>query len=266
VIPSFTPFHRGGEGPPLVCLHGFTDTWRTWQLVLEPLERGHDVLALTLPGHTGGPPLPDEPTAAGMADAIEQLLDDAGIGEAHLAGNSLGGFLALQLATRGRARSVVALAPAGGWRPGSRAAGDMLRSFPTMQQQARKALPQLDQLVATPEGRRRATELIAQNGGGLPADLVAHIVLGLAACPGVDALTTAALSQPWELDAALVSCPVRIVWGIEDRVLRWPGAAVRYREEWLPHADWVELDGVGHCPQLDAPAVTAELITGFTGG
>jgi len=35
----FTPSHRGGSGPPLVCLHGFTDTWRTWELVLPELER-----------------------------------------------------------------------------------------------------------------------------------------------------------------------------------------------------------------------------------
>jgi pimeloyl-ACP methyl ester carboxylesterase len=261
---SFTPFHRGGSGTPLVCLHGFTDTWRTWQLVIERLERRHDVLALTLPGHTGGPPLPAEASASGMADAVERLLDDAGIGTAHLAGNSLGGFIALQIAARGRAHTVTALAPAGGWRPGSRSAADMLRSFPSMQSQARKALPQLDELVATPQGRRRATELVVEHGDRLPPDLVSHMVLGLAACPGVEALTAAALSQPWQLDAERVGCPVRIVWGLEDRVLRWPRAAVRYREEWLPHADWVELEGVGHCPQLDAPVATAELITGFT--
>jgi pimeloyl-ACP methyl ester carboxylesterase len=266
VTASFTPLHRAGAGPPLLCLHGFTDTWRTWQLVLGPLERRHDLLALTLPGHAGGPPLPPEPTADAMVDALEEAMDDAGIGDAHVAGNSLGGHLALRLAARGRARSVVALAPAGGWRRGSRGAADMLRSFPAMQAQARKSIPQLDQLVATPQGRRRATELVAEHGDRLPAELVAHLVLGLAACPGVDALTAAALSQPLELDAEAVDCPVRIVWGAEDRILRWPGAAIRYREEWLPHADWVVLDDVGHCPQLDAPAVTAELILGVTGG
>ena len=59
-------------------------------------------------------------------------------------------------------------------------------------------------------------------------------------------------------------CPVRIVWGTADRLLPWPSAAVRYREEWLPHADWVVLDDVGHAPQLDVPLETAELILGFT--
>jgi pimeloyl-ACP methyl ester carboxylesterase len=53
------------------------------------------------------------------------------------------------------------------------------------------------------------------------------------------------------------------VWGTDDAILRWPDAAARYRDEWLPHADWVVLDGVGHCPQLDSPTVAAELIIGF---
>jgi pimeloyl-ACP methyl ester carboxylesterase len=54
------------------------------------------------------------------------------------------------------------------------------------------------------------------------------------------------------------------VWGTADRLLPWPSAAARHRTEWLPHADWVELEGIGHCPQLDAPLETAQLILGFT--
>ena len=64
------------------------------------------------------------------------------------------------------------------------------------------------------------------------------------------------------LDAERITCPVRIVWGLDDQLLPWPDAAVRYRRDWLPHADWVELDGVGHCPQLDVPLETAQLILG----
>jgi pimeloyl-ACP methyl ester carboxylesterase len=55
-----------------------------------------------------------------------------------------------------------------------------------------------------------------------------------------------------------------MVWGTEDKLLAWPSAAVRFRDDWLPWADWVELDGVGHCPQLDVPTVTTELILGQT--
>jgi pimeloyl-ACP methyl ester carboxylesterase len=52
----FSAAHRGGGGTPMVCLHGFMETWRTWELVLDALERRHDVLAPTLAGHAGGPP------------------------------------------------------------------------------------------------------------------------------------------------------------------------------------------------------------------
>jgi pimeloyl-ACP methyl ester carboxylesterase len=70
--------------------------------------------------------------------------------------------------------------------------------------------------------------------------------------------------EGWSLDAARIDCPVRVVWGTEDRLLPWPSAAVRYRRDWLPHADWVVLDGVGHAPQLDVPLETAQLILGLT--
>jgi len=115
---TFTPAHRGGSGTPLVCLHGFTDTWRTWELVLPALERHHDVLAPTLAGHAGGPPFEGEVDDLALVDGVEQAMDDAGFEVAHIVGNSLGGYVSLQLASRGRAQSVVALAPAGGWTHG----------------------------------------------------------------------------------------------------------------------------------------------------
>src|SRR5919199_1120747 len=111
-----TPVHRGGSGPPLVLLHGFISTWCTWKLVLPALERRHEVLAPTLAGHAGGPPTDAAIRDPPLADHVERATDEAaGFETAHIAGNSLGGFVALQLAARGRARSVVALAPAGGW-------------------------------------------------------------------------------------------------------------------------------------------------------
>jgi pimeloyl-ACP methyl ester carboxylesterase len=137
----FTAAHRGGSGPPLVCLHGFTDTWRTWELVLPALERHHDVLAPTLLGHAGGPPLEGPVGDAVIADAVERAMDDAGFATAHIAGNSLGGYVALQLAARGRAESVVALAPAGGWAEGDESLQETLGFFATLQQQVAAAAP-----------------------------------------------------------------------------------------------------------------------------
>ena len=261
---TFTGSHRGGSGEPLVCLHGFTDTWRTWELVLPALEGHHDVLAPTLAGHAGGPTVPGDLDEAAVADAIERAMDDAGFGTAHLVGNSLGGYLALKLAERGRARSVVAFAPAGGWAAGDESFRETLDYFTEMQGALRAAAPHAEAIVSTPEGRRRATAFITTNFEHLPADLLAHQLRGAAACEAVAPLVAFALEHGWQLDASRVTCPVRVVWGTADRLLPWPSAAARYRRDWLPHADWVVLDGIGHCPQLDVPLEAAQLVLGHT--
>ena len=260
----FTPEHRGGDGPPLVLIHGFTGSWRIWELVLPALERRHDVLALTLPGHAGGPPLTGERSHDTVPDAIEKAMDAAGFETAHLVGNSLGGYVALRLAARGRADSVVALAPAGGWAPGDESYKDMLREYAAVHELAKATAPHAEAIAATPEGRRRATEWIAANGEDIPPRMVADIIRATAGCDGAPEMIDYALHHPWTLDADRIGCPVRIVWGIEDKLLPWPSAAARYRNDWLPHADWVELDGVGHCPQVEVPLETAQLILGFS--
>jgi pimeloyl-ACP methyl ester carboxylesterase len=260
VYRAFTPAHRGGNGSPLVCLHGFMETWRTWELVLPALERRHDVLAPTLAGHAGGPPI-ETVTDAVIADAVEQAMDEAGFATAHIAGNSLGGYVALQLAARGRARSVVALAPAGGW------ADDSFRDVLDLQSeliaQMRAAAPHAEAIVSTPEGRRRATRLITVAYEHIPVELLAHQVRAGAAAAAAPALIEHGYGAPWRVEAERIACPVRVVWGTEDRLLPWPGAATRFRRDWLPHADWVVLDGVGHAPQLDVPLETAQLILGW---
>ena len=260
---TFTPSHRGGSGSPLVCLHGFTGTWRTWELVLPMLERHHDVLAPTLPGHAGGPPLEGDLDVL-VPDAIERAMDEAGFQTAHIVGNSLGGYVALHLAARGRARSVVALAPAGGWAVGDESYKDTVRWYAGLQDQLKAAVPHVDSIVASAAGRRQATQLVATNFEHIPAELVAHHICGVASCTGALAMIEYAIREGYHLDAERVTCPVRVVWGTDDRLLPWPATAARYRRDWLPHADWVELDGVGHCPQLDVPLETAQLILGFT--
>jgi pimeloyl-ACP methyl ester carboxylesterase len=245
-----------------VCLHGFIDTWRTWELVLPALERAHDVLALTMPGHAGGPRIDGEVSEAILPDAVEQAMDEAGLETAHLVGNSLGGWVALQLAARGRARSVVAFAPAGGWAVDDRSFESLLGLQSSLFAALQALAPHADALMATPEGRRRATLYTAVNYEHIPAELLAHQLRGAAAADA-QRMLAAGLEADWSLDAEPITCPVRIVWGGEDRLLPWPAAAARYRDQ-LPQADWVLLDGVGHCPQLDVPLEASELITGFT--
>lgn len=261
---AFTPAYRGGSGPPLVCLHGFTDTWRGWELVLPALEREHDVLAPTLAGHAGGPPIERAVDSAVLVDAVERAMDAAGFETAHVVGNSLGGYVALQLAERGRARSVVALAPAGGWAETDDSYQDVLGHFTTMQEMVRSAAVHADAIVGTPAGRRAATSFIATEFEHIPGELIAHQIRGAASCEAVFDLLDYASREGWQLDPERIRCPLRIVWGTGDRVLEWPSSAARFRADWFPTADWVELEGVGHCPQLDRPLETAQLILGFT--
>ncbi len=258
---EFTPFHRGGSGPPLVLIHGFTDTWRSWDLVIPRLEKSFDVLALTLPGHAGGPPLGNDITVESMPEGVEATMNREGIESAHLAGNSLGGFIALQLAARGRARSVTGLAPAGGW---SAAFQDehALDYFVTQQELVRRAAPFADRIASTPEGRRQATRFIVEDDRLITPDLVAHQIVGAASCAAALPMVEVARREGFSLDAARIACPVRFVWGTRDRLLRWPETAVRFRGEWLPNADYIELEGVGHCPQLEVPVEVSELIAG----
>jgi pimeloyl-ACP methyl ester carboxylesterase len=248
----------------MVCLHGFTDTWRTWELVLGALERRHDVLAPTLAGHAGGPALNGDASAEALADAVVKAMDEAGFGTAHIVGNSLGGYLALHLATRGRARSVVALAPAGGWAVGDESYRDTLAFFTQMQELLKAAAPYADAIVATLDGRRGVTRYTCEQYEHIPAELLAHQIRGAAHCSSAAALIEHGLENGWTLAADKIECPVRVIWGTEDKLPLWPAAAARFRQDWLPAADWVELEGVGHCPQLDVPVGAAELIAGFT--
>jgi pimeloyl-ACP methyl ester carboxylesterase len=261
---DFTPAHRGGAGAPMVLLHGFVDTWRTWELVLAVLERRYDVLAPTLGGHAGGPQIEGEANEEALLDAIERAMDEAGFVDAHVVGNSLGGFLALKLAARGRAKSVVAFAPAGGWASEDGAfATTLVPHFTTMREQLAVAVPHAEALLSTPQGRRMATQFTTTNYEHIPIALLAHQMRGVVACESAPELLAYARREGWTLDAERIVCPVRIVWGTEDRLLPWPSAAARFREEWLPNADWVQLDGIGHCPQLDVPREAAQLILGF---
>jgi pimeloyl-ACP methyl ester carboxylesterase len=248
---------------PLVLLHGFTDIPRTWDLVMGSLERRFDVLAPALAGHADRPRIAGAVDAATLPDAVERAMDAAGFETAHLVGNSLGGFVALQLAARGRAKTVTALAPAGGWARGDQSYRETLQHFVTMRDGLRGAAPNADAIMRSEKGRRNATLYTTVNFQHIPADLLADQLRGVVACSGLDDLVTYASEHGYHLDAGAIDCPVRIVWGTADRLLPWPSAAARYQSDWLPHADWIVLDDVGHCPQLDVPTETAALIADF---
>jgi pimeloyl-ACP methyl ester carboxylesterase len=104
---------RSGRGEPLLLLHGWGSSRRDFTAVLPALSERFEVLNVELPGSGRSPHLEERPTVAAITDAVERTLDAAGVGRVHVLGNSLGARVALELARRGRALSVVAIAPSG---------------------------------------------------------------------------------------------------------------------------------------------------------
>ena len=256
--------HRGGSGEPLVCIHGITDTWRTWELVLPLLEPHHDTLAITLLGHSSGrPPEPGgDVTLKSLVDEAERDLDAAGFETAHLVGNSLGGWVVLELAARGRARSVTALSPAGGWDVGNRRAMRSYRELVSTQWALRHFEALALKLVARPRTRWLALGSLVSHPPSVPAGLAAALVRGAADCPAALPLLTESRLNGYP-DLAQIDCPVRIAWGTKDRLLPVGLLSERLRRI-LPDAEWVDIPGAGHLPQIDHPVETSRLILEVT--
>jgi pimeloyl-ACP methyl ester carboxylesterase len=254
---------RGGCGPEMVCLHGFTATWRVWQPVLPALTSEYSVFAPTLAGHHGGPPFPlADLSTARIVELAEQTLDDEGIGQAHLVGNSGGGWLALALAARGRARSVVALSPGGGWAPGSKADRMVRRFFLRAQFLGERTARLRRTIAARPGLRQRALGDVVAGARQLSPSVALEMLEGAAGCEFADPFLRHWAAGGFPTPLAKVDCPVRIAWGSQDRVLPAAHCAAGFRS--IEQADWVMLPGAGHVPMHDDPERVARTILDFT--
>ncbi|GAC1324090.1 MAG: alpha/beta hydrolase [Thermoleophilaceae bacterium] len=255
--------YRGGAGEPLVCIHGFTDTWRAWRPLLPGLERHHEVLCVSLAGHDGGAVMPEYLGVSALVDEVERDMDEAGLDRAHLLGNSLGGWIALELAARGRARSVVALSPAGGWERGGRAERRIGRLFRRNHRLLRLFGDHARTIAARPRLRSIALRDVVSRPWQVPPDAAFDMIVGAARCAvhldGLDELRRGAFPD----QLAAIDCPVRIVWGVEDRILPLRSASTRLREL-VPRAEWVELEGLGHCPMWDDPQLVVSTTLAVT--
>lgn len=258
-------FHRGGSGEPLLCVHGITDTWRTWELLIPRLEPHHDVLAITLLGHSGGRrPEPGRPVSLlDLVDEAERDMDAAGFETAHLVGNSLGGWIVLELAARGRARTVTALAPAGGWDHGNPWAYLTLFDFLASQQGLRLLGDRAVRLASRPGLRKLALGRLVSHPARVPAPLAAALIRGAADCPALVHLLAESRAGGYP-DIGAIDVPTRIIWGTRDKILPPTHLSSRFRRM-VPQADWVEIPGGGHLPQIDHPERVAELVLEMTG-
>jgi pimeloyl-ACP methyl ester carboxylesterase len=267
-MPEISPaLYRAGEGEPLVLIHGFTATWRCWLPVIAELVPRFEVIAPTLHGHDGGGELPshDEPhSIARAADFLEEHLDSLGVGTAHLAGNSLGGALALELAKRGRARSVVGISPAGGVRPGDTRANErVIKVFSRMQKTTSKSLPYLPKVMARPRLRQLALRDVMTRGHQVPAAeavALARSSVKTAIVEDVYAILRRGEAGLHDLDR--IDVPVLITWGAKDRILPMDTYAPRLRAE-IPGVEFRVHPGIGHTPMWDDPGLIAATIGDF---
>ncbi|HTK62883.1 MAG TPA: alpha/beta fold hydrolase [Pseudonocardia sp.] len=263
-ISADTAGYRGGSGTPLLLLHGFSATWRAWKPILPLLERHHDVIAPTMLGHSGADPLADgvAPSVDALVDGVIAELDRLGLDKVHVVGNSLGGWIALEVARRGRARSVVALAPGGAWHSNARMAV-AVTSLRVMLYGAKHHQDLLEKLVSRQRIRyAMLAPVVARPERVAVEDFIADL-RSIKSAPVLLQLLRSVTQHPLR-PLPDPGCPVRIVWGDQDRLIPFEhfGRPMLAR---VPDAELVMMHRVGHVPMWDEPEKTTELILEVTG-
>ena len=251
--------HRGGSGEPLVLIHGIGHTWRGWKPMLPQLERRFDVLAVDLPGHGHSPALPagTDSTPEALADAVEREMIGAGFDSAHLAGNSLGGWIALELARRGRARTVTAISPAGLQHAREKQWGaGILRGMRWFAANA----PAPEPLLRNPVTRSLFAGPACARPWRSDPDMLIEETQLYGSCPGLYAtLPYTFHAQPRGLTT--LDTPVLLLWGKLDIILL-PRQGRRF-ERLIPGSELRYISGAGHVPMSDVPDLLADAITEF---
>jgi pimeloyl-ACP methyl ester carboxylesterase len=249
-------YERRGSGTPLLLVHGIGSRWEVWLPVLDALAAHHDVIAVDVPGF-GLSPRPPAGTPAGvpsLCELLEVFLAELGVLKPHVAGNSMGGWIALELARRGSARSSTALSP------GGFLGRDRLYSTPLLCVQrlaAKLTRPLAPTLFRSELGRKLGwANVVAHPERMTPEDAVLGLQ-GLADAPWFWP-TLFELTKTAFGDGSEISVPVTIAWGSKDHLLPPHQAATALRQ--IPSASFVSLPDCGHVPMYDNPALVSEVI------
>lgn len=247
---------------PTILLHGATSSARAWEQVVPVLRPHLDVRTPTLAGHFGGSALSVAPREIvdGIVDALCRDLDAEGIDKAHLVGNSLGGWVALELARRGRASSVLALSPAGAWTT-ERDMRRLLRLFRIGAFGARHSAV-ARRLVRFAWARRILLRPMAEHGNRMTAVQVEAALEDMAGCAILTDLLAGARDRGPIAPFERLECPVRLGWGVRDKTLPFMRYGVPMLAA-LPGAELTMIPGVGHVPMIDDPELIGRLIRDF---
>ncbi|MBV9310750.1 MAG: alpha/beta hydrolase [Solirubrobacterales bacterium] len=255
--------HRGGTGEPLVLIHGIGSHWQVWEPVLKALEREREVLAVDLPGF-GDSPAPDRGMPPGIASQTRLLLEfleDVGLQSPHVAGNSMGGWIALELAKLGRVKSATALSPAGFWSP-----AEAIYSRSTLWASVRLARllePRAEKLLASPAGRKALFGQVLAHPERMPPAAGVASIQAAARAAWFDETLIAITSDEFR-DGQQIGVPTTIGWGDRDHLLL-PRQARRAFDQ-IPRAHVLTLWDCGHLPTYDDPQQTARLLLNGSSG
>jgi pimeloyl-ACP methyl ester carboxylesterase len=254
--------HRVGSGPPLVLLHGVGHHWQAWQPVLELLARDFEVLACDLPGFGRSEALAPgvDPTVPAYADAFVRWFAEQRLERPHVAGHSMGGAIALELADRGAVASATALSPAGFWTRAERRFCQL--SLGVLARIPRPLRPGVVRLARTRPGRAALFAQLCAHPARIPADEVTSALLDVWAAPSFLGALDAFSRYRYAAPAQAAGVPVIVAWAARDRLLPYRLQAPRARRE-LPAARHVVL-GAGHIPFTDDSAAVAEVIRSNT--
>jgi pimeloyl-ACP methyl ester carboxylesterase len=255
-------YDRLGAGPVLLLLHGLGLDRRCWDPVVTALAERFDVIAVDLPGFGDSASLSAgvEATPAALAVAVDGLLVSLGITRPHIVGNSLGGWVALELAGVRPVASLALLSPAGLWR--THTPRYTRASLLASRWLARHAGGLLSGLAR----HRAARVVILGQTLGRPTRMTAAqartTIQALGQCPGFEVALAATTHRRYQALSA-VDVPVTVAFGSRDVVLLRRQS--RHIDQ-LPLGTRVqELRGCGHVPMSDDPDAVVGLITAAAG-
>lgn len=249
--------YEGGAGAPLVLIHGFGGNWRMWKPVLPLLEQHYRVIVPTLPGHSRGLPHSGRATPASVADALATQLRSRGLDRVHVVGQSLGGYMAVEMARRGLARSVMGLSPGGAWKDDFYQQA-LLKRMQTTYRIGAFLQPLLSVLVGIRPLRKLLLRDEMEHGDKMSAAEVRGMLHHGMNCSIAADFLEAGIPQVEPLPEGH-GIPMRIVWCGNDRVLTFKeyGQAFLDRMGLPSHGI---LPGCGHNPMYDDPPAVANAI------
>jgi pimeloyl-ACP methyl ester carboxylesterase len=251
-------YHREGEGPPLVLLHGIGHHWQAWRPVIRLLRPEFDVIACDLPGFGASPPLPQRvrPTIDAYALAFRRFFAELELGRPQVAGNSMGGAIALELARAHAVSSACALSPAGFWTQRElRFCQWSLKAIPQIPAPIR---PLIEALVRTKASRAVLFSQLFAWPARTPAEEAVSALRDAWAAPAFLGALEAFDDYTFARGDELRGVPVTVAWGTRDNLLLYARQAPRARAM-LPWARHLTL-GAGHLPFFDDPAAVAEVV------